>query len=215
MFQITVDPFKSDQPEEIHLWPSLCRMVVLETRQVEDQSGLSNLYLLDVAEKYVLLQWCFGVTIPGTVGELPAWSERLRCRMRTNKARRLWASSVHLTGIGAALIWPGAGEMSGQDRVLTLRRRDSALIYAPLNFVWDPRVWRFTELRKPYLTSWLKPEKKSVFLPQYYWSQRPAETDRLPQDSSFRGEKFWPLSCCVLWPELVRQCRINCVVVTL
>ncbi|XP_007552530.1 PREDICTED: mitogen-activated protein kinase kinase kinase kinase 1 isoform X1 [Poecilia mexicana] len=31
------------------------RMVVLETRQVEDQLGLSNLYLLEVAENYVLL----------------------------------------------------------------------------------------------------------------------------------------------------------------
>ncbi|XP_017296176.1 mitogen-activated protein kinase kinase kinase kinase 5 isoform X2 [Kryptolebias marmoratus] len=31
------------------------RMVVLETRQTEDQSGLSNLYLLEVAENYVLL----------------------------------------------------------------------------------------------------------------------------------------------------------------
>lgn len=32
-------------------------MVVLETRQVEDQLGLSNLYLLEVAENYVLLPW--------------------------------------------------------------------------------------------------------------------------------------------------------------
>lgn len=31
------------------------RMVVLETRQVEDQLGLSNLYLLEIAENYVLL----------------------------------------------------------------------------------------------------------------------------------------------------------------
>ncbi|CAG6008071.1 unnamed protein product [Menidia menidia] len=31
------------------------RMVVLETRQIEDQSGLSNLYILETAEKYVLL----------------------------------------------------------------------------------------------------------------------------------------------------------------
>ncbi|XP_047248681.1 mitogen-activated protein kinase kinase kinase kinase 5 isoform X4 [Girardinichthys multiradiatus] len=31
------------------------KMVVLETRQVEDQLGLSNLYLLEIAENYVLL----------------------------------------------------------------------------------------------------------------------------------------------------------------
>ncbi|XP_072248159.1 mitogen-activated protein kinase kinase kinase kinase 5-like [Leuresthes tenuis] len=31
------------------------RMIVLETRQIEDQSGLSNLYILETAEKYVLL----------------------------------------------------------------------------------------------------------------------------------------------------------------
>lgn len=39
------------------LWPSDCRMIMLETRQTEDQSGLSNLYLLEVAENYVLLPW--------------------------------------------------------------------------------------------------------------------------------------------------------------
>ncbi|MEQ2175786.1 hypothetical protein GOODEAATRI_021299, partial [Goodea atripinnis] len=31
------------------------KMVVLETRQIEDQLGLSNLYLLEIAENYVLL----------------------------------------------------------------------------------------------------------------------------------------------------------------
>ncbi len=32
-------------------------MVVLETRQTEDQSGLSNLYVLEIAENYVMLPW--------------------------------------------------------------------------------------------------------------------------------------------------------------
>ncbi|XP_034384711.1 mitogen-activated protein kinase kinase kinase kinase 5-like isoform X2 [Cyclopterus lumpus] len=32
------------------------RMVVLETRQTEDQSGLSNLYVLEIAENYVMLR---------------------------------------------------------------------------------------------------------------------------------------------------------------
>ncbi|XP_013871355.1 mitogen-activated protein kinase kinase kinase kinase 5 isoform X4 [Austrofundulus limnaeus] len=40
---------------KIHRMVKSDRMVVLETRQVEDQSGLSNLYLLEVAENYVLL----------------------------------------------------------------------------------------------------------------------------------------------------------------
>lgn len=42
------------------LWPprpSHCRMVVLETRQAGEQSGLSNLYVLEVAENYVMLPW--------------------------------------------------------------------------------------------------------------------------------------------------------------
>lgn len=30
-------------------------MVVLETRQAEDQSGMSNLYVLEIAENYVML----------------------------------------------------------------------------------------------------------------------------------------------------------------
>lgn len=34
---------------------SRCRMVVLETRQTEDQSGMSNLYVLEIAENYVML----------------------------------------------------------------------------------------------------------------------------------------------------------------
>lgn len=34
-----------------------CRMVVLETRQTDDQLGLSNLYILEVAVNYVMLPW--------------------------------------------------------------------------------------------------------------------------------------------------------------
>lgn len=37
------------------LHSSPCRMVVLETRQTGDHSGMSNLYLLEVAENYVML----------------------------------------------------------------------------------------------------------------------------------------------------------------
>ncbi|XP_010779602.1 mitogen-activated protein kinase kinase kinase kinase 3 [Notothenia coriiceps] len=31
------------------------RMVVLETRQIDDQTGMSNLYVLEIAENYVML----------------------------------------------------------------------------------------------------------------------------------------------------------------
>lgn len=30
-------------------------MAILETRQTDDQSGLSNLYVLEIAENYVML----------------------------------------------------------------------------------------------------------------------------------------------------------------
>uniref|UniRef100_A0A7N6B0L5 non-specific serine/threonine protein kinase n=1 Tax=Anabas testudineus TaxID=64144 RepID=A0A7N6B0L5_ANATE len=42
-------------PRKIHRLVQSDRMVVLETRQTEDQSGLSNLYVLEIAENYVML----------------------------------------------------------------------------------------------------------------------------------------------------------------
>ncbi|XP_024133698.1 mitogen-activated protein kinase kinase kinase kinase 5 isoform X3 [Oryzias melastigma] len=42
-------------PRKIYRMVKSHRTVVLETRPVEDQSGLSNLYILEIAEKYVLL----------------------------------------------------------------------------------------------------------------------------------------------------------------
>lgn len=32
-------------------------MVILETHQTEDQSGLSNLYVLKITENYLMLPW--------------------------------------------------------------------------------------------------------------------------------------------------------------
>lgn len=48
------------------------RRIVLETRQTEDQSGLSNLYVLENAENYVLLAWC------------PCWLHKLQAAVLTN-----------------------------------------------------------------------------------------------------------------------------------
>lgn len=42
-------------PRKIYRLVQSDRMVVLETRQTEEQSGLSNLYVLEVAENYVML----------------------------------------------------------------------------------------------------------------------------------------------------------------
>ncbi|XP_070826324.1 mitogen-activated protein kinase kinase kinase kinase 5-like [Chaetodon trifascialis] len=42
-------------PRKIYRLVQSDRMVVLETRQTEDQSGLSNLYILEIAENYVML----------------------------------------------------------------------------------------------------------------------------------------------------------------
>lgn len=42
-------------PRKIYRLVQSDRMVVLETRQTEDQSGLSNLYVLEIAENYVVL----------------------------------------------------------------------------------------------------------------------------------------------------------------
>lgn len=53
------------------LWPprpSHCRMVILETHQTEDPSGMSNLYVLEVAENYVMLAWVFCVLAEGIMG---------------------------------------------------------------------------------------------------------------------------------------------------
>lgn len=38
-------------------WPPPRRMVVLETRQIDDQTGMSNLSILEIAENYVMLPW--------------------------------------------------------------------------------------------------------------------------------------------------------------
>lgn len=32
-------------------------MIILETHQIKDQLGFSNLYVLEIAENYVLLPW--------------------------------------------------------------------------------------------------------------------------------------------------------------
>ncbi|XP_029302704.1 mitogen-activated protein kinase kinase kinase kinase 5 isoform X2 [Cottoperca gobio] len=46
---------ESMDPRKIYRLVQSDRMVVLETRQTEDQSGLSNLYVLEIAENYVML----------------------------------------------------------------------------------------------------------------------------------------------------------------
>ncbi|XP_076591582.1 mitogen-activated protein kinase kinase kinase kinase 5 isoform X1 [Chaetodon auriga] len=46
---------ETTDPRKIYRLVQSDRMVVLETRQTEDQSGLSNLYILEIAENYVLL----------------------------------------------------------------------------------------------------------------------------------------------------------------
>lgn len=40
------------------------RMVILETRQTDDQSGLSNLYILEEAVNYVMVNWLISMTGP-------------------------------------------------------------------------------------------------------------------------------------------------------
>nr|XP_020478904.1 mitogen-activated protein kinase kinase kinase kinase 5-like [Monopterus albus] len=44
-----------NDPRKIHRLVQSDRMVILETRQTEDQSGLCNLYVLEIAENYVML----------------------------------------------------------------------------------------------------------------------------------------------------------------
>ncbi|XP_045928927.1 mitogen-activated protein kinase kinase kinase kinase 5-like isoform X1 [Micropterus dolomieu] len=46
---------ENTDPRKIYRLVQKDRMVVLETRQTEDQTGLSNLYVLDIAENYVML----------------------------------------------------------------------------------------------------------------------------------------------------------------
>ncbi|XP_070685142.1 mitogen-activated protein kinase kinase kinase kinase 5-like isoform X2 [Pempheris klunzingeri] len=46
---------ETTDPRKIYRLVQSDRMVVLETRQIEDQSGLSNLYVLEIAENYVML----------------------------------------------------------------------------------------------------------------------------------------------------------------
>ncbi|XP_041796336.1 mitogen-activated protein kinase kinase kinase kinase 5-like [Chelmon rostratus] len=46
---------ETTDPRKIYRLVQSDRMVVLETRQTDDQSGLSNLYVLEIAENYVML----------------------------------------------------------------------------------------------------------------------------------------------------------------
>uniref|UniRef100_UPI003AABE0F0 mitogen-activated protein kinase kinase kinase kinase 5 n=1 Tax=Centroberyx gerrardi TaxID=166262 RepID=UPI003AABE0F0 len=46
---------ETNDPRKIYRLVGSDRMVVLETRQTEDQSGMCNLYILEIAENYVLL----------------------------------------------------------------------------------------------------------------------------------------------------------------
>ncbi|GLD52811.1 mitogen-activated protein kinase kinase kinase kinase 5-like isoform X2 [Lates japonicus] len=46
---------ETTDPRKIYRLVQSDRMVILETRQTEDQSGLSNLYVLEIAENYVML----------------------------------------------------------------------------------------------------------------------------------------------------------------
>ncbi|XP_044210160.1 mitogen-activated protein kinase kinase kinase kinase 5-like isoform X1 [Thunnus albacares] len=46
---------ETTDPRKIYRLVQSDRMVVMETHQIEDQSGLSNLYVLEIAENYVML----------------------------------------------------------------------------------------------------------------------------------------------------------------
>lgn len=65
-----------------------CRMVVLETRQTDDQLGLSNLYILEVAVNYVMLPWLICLvglcsSPESTSGWIPCLGTRSDCHWGT------------------------------------------------------------------------------------------------------------------------------------
>lgn len=170
------------------LWPSDCRMIVLETRQTEDPSGLSNLYLLEVAENYVLLPW--------------------RTWARWESSRCVWTPPLLLSRIktntrgggDVCVVFTLDGDQCGfishqrrkwcqQETVRTLQS-------------WRNPNWRKVQIRTAKRTEF-------VLLPQYYWSQRqPAETDRM---ASLKFKLKWSSADArvVSWPGLVCQRRIN------
>lgn len=59
-------------------------MVILETRQTDDQSGLSNLYILEVAVKYVMLHWLISMT-----GLCTTWTLNSKITIWTNSGRNI------------------------------------------------------------------------------------------------------------------------------
>jgi len=87
----------SDLPD---LWPSHCRMVVLETRQTEDQSGRSNLYVLEIAENYVMLPW-LSCLLAGASWETP--------RRTVTSERR------YVGGLNDVVLHPAKGSLSITD----------------------------------------------------------------------------------------------------
>lgn len=118
------------------IWPSLCRMVVLETHQTEDQSGMSNLYVLEIAENYVMLPWPPCTT--GRDGTAGLWfcvnvSSRIQS-VSKEENRNVWGLSSLGLAVPQCFNFKQEG---GSDGIvvllpLSLSWRESTLIYVTL-----------------------------------------------------------------------------------